>query len=450
MELVNGLVVFSPRADMLQAFTTPGTLASEPFGKRIAEAYREGAHILFCADLSRLGDVRTVPTPVAAADLKYIVVEQRQSAEGIGQTQATVNFAGERHGIASWLAAPGPMGSLDFVSSGATIAASFVVKQPHLIVDDLLALVPGERGPGEELRRMEAQLGLRIREDIAMSLGNDVTVALDGQLMPPAWKFIVEVKDQARIQQAIDKIVAEYNRQAKENQRTELRTRSQQSNGRTVHDIQFGEGGMEISYAFSDGYLIVAADSGTLRRSLRAKDNGNRVRFSRYLTADQYPNFSALVYHDLSRIGMTITDALNATGSLTAEQRAQAEKLAAQARPGVIYAYADNDRIRVASSGGFFGLTLESLFGSAGIADLMKRGGLAQQRQWGRGGLPKGSQIASAPPVPPRPPLAPKLQRWDAEAGEAQAAEGAKRAQQEAAEAANQAEQLRYERRKGR
>jgi ferric-dicitrate binding protein FerR (iron transport regulator) len=399
MYLTNSLVVLSPEADMLQRFTTPGSLGAEPFGKRITEAYREGVHVLFAADLSRLtrrmggGDA---PQALADAELKYVVVEQRQTPEGLGQTQATANFAGERRGIASWLAAPGPIGSLDYVSPGAILSASFVVKQPELIIDDLMRLAEtGHKGVGDELRRMESQLGLRIREDIAASLGNDVTIAIDGQLMPPAWKFVVEVRDPARIQQAIDRLVTEYNRTAKEHKRAELVTETHQVNGRTTRQIQFGAGGLQINYAFSDGYLVLAADAGTLRRSLRAKDGGGRIRLGRYMATDQYANFSAIVYHDLSRVGMTITDALNATGSLTAEQRAQAEKLAAEARPGVIYAYAESDRIRVGSTGGFFGLTLESLLTSGGISDLLRRGGDGAMRL--QRGLPRGPESAVLP-----------------------------------------------------
>jgi hypothetical protein len=320
------------------------------------------------------------------------------------------------------------------------------VKQPDLIIEDLLNL--GEslhKGAGDELRRAESQLGIRFRDDIAASLGNDVTIAVDGALIPPSWKFIVEVKDPARIQQVIEKLVAEYNRMAKEEKRPEIITRGQRLDGRTATDLSFGEGGMTISYAFSEGYLIVAADPGTLRRALRVKDNGNRIRLGRYLTADQYPNFSAVVYHDLSRVGTTITDALNAAGSLTPEQRAQAEKLAAQARPGLIYAYAENDRIRLTSTGGIFGLTLESLFSAGGIADLLKQGTGLQRPGSGLRRGPERAEMRLLPfGVPPRPPIAPRAPRPDLSRDR----EGALEAQRNAEQARKQAEQLRNELRK--
>jgi ferric-dicitrate binding protein FerR (iron transport regulator) len=419
MHLTNSLVVLSPEESMLQYFMNPGSLSANPFGQRIAEAYRDGASILFCADLSRLNRHRDAPAQLAAQDLRYVVIEQRE-LQGKSESRATVNFAGERHGVASWLASPGPMGSLDYISPGATFAAAFVVKEPDLILNDLLGLAAGGKDKLEsELNRLERQLGLRVREDIAMSLGNEVTVALDGAILPPAWKVVVEVRDPVRIQQVIDKLVAEYNRQAREHKRTELVVREQQMGGRTMHDIQLGEGGIEISYTFTDGYLVMASSGDTLRRAMRSKDGGNRVRLSRFLTADANPHFSAVVYHDLSRVGMTITDALNAAGSLTPEQRAQAEKLAAQARPGVIYAYAENDRIRIASTGGFFGLTFESLLGSAGISDLMNKGRTGAMNQFGQvPGFQRGPDRAdknrkAAPgaPAPPQPPAAPGVPR---------------------------------------
>jgi len=34
--------------------------------------------------------------------------------------------------MASWLAAPGPMGALEFISPDANVVAAFVVKEPSL------------------------------------------------------------------------------------------------------------------------------------------------------------------------------------------------------------------------------------------------------------------------------------------------------------------------------
>jgi hypothetical protein len=107
----------------------------------------------------------------------------------------------------------------------------------------------------------------------------------------------------------------------------------------------------------------------------------------------------------------------------------------------VIYAYAERDQIRVGSTGGFFGLTLESLFTSAGISDLLKRGGDGAARLGRAAGLPRGPERAgmSAPAAPraPRAPGAPRPDERDASDGR-RAAQDAQRAAEDAKRSAEQ------------
>ena len=67
---------------------------------------------------------------------RFLVIERKEN-RGRTETSAALSFAGERQGIASWLAAPGPMGTLDYVSPEASFAGTFVVKNPAtLLVSD--------------------------------------------------------------------------------------------------------------------------------------------------------------------------------------------------------------------------------------------------------------------------------------------------------------------------
>ena len=43
------------------------------------------------------------------------------------------------------------------------------------------------------------------------------------------------------------------------------------------------------------------------------------------------------------------------------------------AKPGLFYMYGGSQEIQVASTGGFFGVTLEHVLGSAGLTDLLGR-----------------------------------------------------------------------------
>ena len=127
-----------------------------PFGQRILEAYPGGVGLLFAADLGHMTAALTEqggrqdPRQQQALHrsgldgLRYLVLERKVVADE-SQTQAVLAFAGVRRGIASWLAAPAPMGALDFVSPYAQGAAAFVFKGPSLVFDDAVGLVATER-----------------------------------------------------------------------------------------------------------------------------------------------------------------------------------------------------------------------------------------------------------------------------------------------------------------
>lgn len=63
------------------------------------------------------------------SDMKYVVWDHK-SINGQETSQFELSFTGPRRDVASWVAAPGPMGSLDFVSPKAAIAASILLKDP--------------------------------------------------------------------------------------------------------------------------------------------------------------------------------------------------------------------------------------------------------------------------------------------------------------------------------
>ena len=156
----DALVALAPSAGDLRRVLSGGGLAGTAFGQRLADSYRDGAGLLFAADLGAIAatasaaDVKAqaVMQQLGASDARYLVVEQEMLDDST-QNRATVSFAGPRTGVASWLAAPAPMGALDFVTPGASFAAAFVVKEPAQVLDDLLRLIetldPGlRRGAG--------------------------------------------------------------------------------------------------------------------------------------------------------------------------------------------------------------------------------------------------------------------------------------------------------------
>jgi hypothetical protein len=98
-----------------------------------------------------------------------------------------------------------------------------------------------------------------------------------------------------------------------------------------------------------------------------------------------------VVYHNLQDIASVLNDAVNAGGNLTPEQRQAIQQLVGMGRPGLVYAYGSDDRIQIASTSGFFGLTLENLINSAGIAQVLNQRNFTAPRA----GMRRGAEVAT-------------------------------------------------------
>src|SRR4029077_16279923 len=71
------------------------------------------------------------------ADVEYLIAERKGSGAQI-QNRAQLTFVNQRRGLASWLAAPAPIGGLDFISKDAGAVAAFISKNPGDMLDDIL------------------------------------------------------------------------------------------------------------------------------------------------------------------------------------------------------------------------------------------------------------------------------------------------------------------------
>src|SRR5262249_45297558 len=138
---------------------------------------------------------------------------ERKEVNGQMLNHADLTFNGTRHGIASWLAAPAPIGGLDFVSKDAGAAAGLVTKSPAALLDDALCMASLSDPKAEEnIARGESELRIRFREDLAETLGGEITFALDGPILPtPSWKIVAEVNNSGRLQATIQQLVADAN-----------------------------------------------------------------------------------------------------------------------------------------------------------------------------------------------------------------------------------------------
>jgi ferric-dicitrate binding protein FerR (iron transport regulator) len=291
-----GVVVFGPDAAAVETLaasldSTSAAFQATPFYARIADAFHQGAGMLFCADLSRLPQA-------APAGVRYFIAGERQVDQQT-EVRATLGFAGERTGIAAWLASPAPMGSLDYVTPEATFVAAFVVRDPAAIVDQVA-------GVGKMVDAA-ASPAAAIRDQLVASLGGEFSVSFDGPLFPPAWKLVAEVYDPRRVHAALRQVVDTYNEQAARNGTKPLRTAEETVNGRTYYMIAAADPNplTEAHYTFADGYLLAAPTRDLLAKAIETKLAGTSIthaaKFMAMEPRDRFADYSALVYENFGR-----------------------------------------------------------------------------------------------------------------------------------------------------
>lgn len=349
----NGFVWFGPDRESVLQFnpatdSANGGFQGTPFYSRIAAVYHEGAGLLLCADVSRLG----ANGSSALNGVHYVIAEQKEVDHQM-EARASMGFDGARTGIAGWLAEPAPMGSLNYVSPDASFLMSFVTKDAGATVDALAGMfhkTAADFGPE----------GAGIRNDLAASLSGEITVSLDGPLFPvPSWKLVAEVYDAARLQNALQKAAKSFSKP--------LRTSQEVVDGHTIYMLAGADPNplTETHYTIAGGYLIAGPTKAIVTRALQIQASGaSMLRSSKFLALaprDHYANFSAVIYENL---GTTLAPLAGMAGAfmpnMNAEQQKNLQKLG-NLRPMLYAAYGEPDRMTIASSDNVLGSSLTNL-----------------------------------------------------------------------------------------
>jgi hypothetical protein len=379
----------SPQIESLRGLeaklSAPGTagFVGSPFYQRINDIYKDGAGLVVAANLEKIvaqaaGKVTTAEEQRHVEGLKQLgimnlrdfVVEQKD-VKGKTLSRAALTFNEPNRGIASWLAAPGSMGALDFISPNANVATAFVVKDPALLADDLLGFLetvqPDLR---RQMQEIEKQQGFDIRNDFAAPLGGEFAFAIDGPILPtPSWKIVLEVYDQAKLQSTFERSIDKLNQFSMLHGKGKLSLESAASGDRTYYSVR-SDFGLEVHYTYANGYLVAAPSRALLEQSISNREAGNTlVRSTRFLSSlpqDGNTNFSAIFYHDLAPLMGPLAERMkNMGGELSEKDRQAFGAIDANAPPTLAYAYAQGDRITIAANteGGAFGLSPASLIG---------------------------------------------------------------------------------------
>ena len=387
----NDLFAASPRLPQLQDLArlvqngSSSSFTATQFRERIAQVYSQGAGLVVAANLEKIvertkaerakgpnaNQKEDAMEKLGILSLKYFVLDQNLSG-GKTQTHATLSFNDAQKGIPSWLAAPAAMGSLEYISPDANVVAGFVVKNPVALVDDLLGVIetvaPDVR---KTLDKQQAERGLDIRKDIATPLGGEFAFAIDGPILPtPAWKMVFQVNDPVHLQQTLERIVGEINKEAAKFGKAGLVWDRGEISSRAYYTLRSADFGVELNYTFVNGYMIVGPSRALVERSITLRDSGYMLTRSEKFTAGLPPNgnlnFSAVFYHNLGALMQPFADRISSTANSLPQGPQQALKaMASDMPPTLAYAYAQGDSITFAANteGGPFGLSPATLLG---------------------------------------------------------------------------------------
>jgi hypothetical protein len=369
IDLDNNILVASPSAEQLKRVedvvqkTVPGDFPATPFFARISKVYENGAGYFLAANLEQIA-AKSVNhakggIPAGLDNVQYLVLERKES-NGDTEMRAAVSFDGARQGVASWLAAPSPAGSLDFVSPEATFAASLVMKSPRAMMQELMGLASGADADfTKQLDDFQAHAGVNLLDDVAAPLGSDVTFAIDGALVPiPAWKLIIEVNDPTHLQQTLTQFVKSFNQQAPSTA-GRLSLTTDQVNGRTFYTLSNDKASaIAAHYTYVDGYLLASSSEANVTTAIQNKQAGHMLAdsasFRSKLPADGYPNFSAMVYSNVS----------SSLGDLAKQLKTPpSSAFLIHGGSGLVCVYGEPDRIVAAARGSFLGFDLGTLVG---------------------------------------------------------------------------------------
>ncbi|MFN7928182.1 MAG: FecR domain-containing protein [Blastocatellia bacterium] len=381
---LNGnLFAASPKLANLQRFAvslkSESSFKSTSFYARLADRYREGTSVIVAADLEKITPqiaghdqkANAASEQLGLTNFKHFIGEIKDG-QNKAQNSAELTFSEANKGLAAWLAQPAPMGSLNYISADANVVGAVVIKDPTAMADNLInALKAVEPKFGEEMAKFEAEHGLSIRNDIAAPLGGEFAFALDGPLVPtPSWKIVIEVYDQARMQQTFEHIVSELNRLAQQHEKKGFALEKTEQSGQTFYTLKSLDFPVEVHYAYANGYLVMTPSQALIDRALRYHDSGYTIlrstRFIASLPEDKQANFSAMLYQNLAPIVNPIAKTLGSVNeNLRGGQLGALTTMANQA-PSLAYAYSYGDRITVSVNTEKGALSLGDLLGTSG------------------------------------------------------------------------------------
>lgn len=338
---------------------------------RLAEAYAGGISWLLGADVAAAvseavaqmqPDEAEMVRSLGLLDVTTLVVERHRDGDWYA-TDAELLFAAPRSGIMAWLAAPAPMGSLEFVSPDAYITASAVTRDPAEMFDDLVAVMAAQDEEAwAEIQGWQQQVGIDLREDFAATLGGEATFALDGPILPvPSWKLIVEVYDSATLVHTLQSAITELNQILVAEGEAPVVLEEESAAGRSYYSLHHeGLDGLVVMTA-AEGYMVIGPSRGVVDQAIAQRTSGVNLpgsdNFRALLPDNGYTDCSGLVYRDLDSL-------MNAVPADLLEEFELAGTLGDGLSAGLVCIFGGDDQITASATGGSL-LGISSVLGMA-------------------------------------------------------------------------------------
>lgn len=259
---------------------------------RLVEVYERGAEYVAGADMVKLG-LDGFQSPLFDLRGARTATAEHRVDDEVGVAALEVRFDDDNPDRLALLDQPGPMGALRFFSPDATLASAVVLpdsEKLRVVLDTWLA----------SLRPAQAeQPGVsEFVEGLADMLGGEIAVALDGPILPqPSWKAVVEVYDPVALQQSIQSWLGLLQVMSGEDAFGVVAVE-----GTAPHDsvYRLRAGGLNMHYAYIDGYLVLAGNRAVLDRARHTYESGvtllDAAKFRELLPLDSYLDFSAVTY----------------------------------------------------------------------------------------------------------------------------------------------------------
>jgi len=319
-------------------------------------AYSKGTEMLGAVHLAKImteaSDSENVDSSKGLAfsgldKVQYLTAERRQTGERTSLV-AELLFDGDRTGMMSWLAAPGPMASMEFFSVDSTMVAAAAFKDPAIIIEEMKQIIEDfAPSTGNSATTSEStneaqnsiddiQLWQQVKQDVLATLGGEFAFGLDGPLLPvPSWKVVLEVYDENMLQQNIEQLIVYINeKMATENKGASILISKTQISDFNAYQLSSqglsnASDSQNLSYVYVDGYLVAAASMAQLENAIKYYQTSASLltdsEFQSLLPNNDQLDFSALVF---SRIGELVADLVDKIPTnLSAEQKEVVQNL---------------------------------------------------------------------------------------------------------------------------